>query len=97
MTDVSKFAWFFDNADSGIAALGKIVDDVQSPEEINDGQHTAPSKRIIGQFPEYEDEKVMVGPQMAKAIGLEHIRSRCPHFGEWLRRLEKLAGPEQAG
>ena len=97
LTDVSRFASFFDNADPKIAALRKIVDGVQSPEEINDGQHTAPSKRIIHQFPEYEHAKVMVGSQMAEAIGLERIRSRCPHFGEWLRRLEKLASPVQAG
>lgn len=97
LTDVSRFASFFDNATSGITALRKIVDGVQSPEEINDGQHTAPSKRIIGQFPEYEYEKVMVGSQMAEAIGLERIRSRCPHFGGWLHRLERLASLVQAG
>lgn len=97
LTDVSRFASFFENANFGIAALRKVVDGVQSPEEINDGPHTAPSKRIIGQFPGYEYEKKMVGSQMAEAIGLERIRSRCPHFGEWLHRLEKLAGPVQAG
>lgn len=97
LTDVSRFASFFDNANSGITALRKIVDGVRSLEEIDDGQHTAPSKRIIEQLPEYEYAKVRVGPQMAEAIGLERIRSRCPHFGEWLRRLEKLAGPAQAG
>ena len=43
-SDVSRLALFFDNANSGIAALRKIVDDVQSPEQIDDGQHTAPSK-----------------------------------------------------
>lgn len=96
LTDVSWFASFFDNANSGITALRKMVDGVQSPEEINDRLHTAPSKRIIAQLPEYEYAKVTVGPQMAEAIGLERIRSRCPHFGEWIRRLEKLAGPVQA-
>ncbi len=97
LTDVSQFALFFDNANSGITALQKIVDGVQSPEEINDGPHTAPSKRIIEQLPEYKYAKVTVGSQMAEAIGLERIRSRCPHFREWLRRLEKLAGLAQAG
>ena len=60
-SDVSQLALFFDNASSGIAALRKIVDDVQSPEQIDDGQHTAPSKRIIEQFPEYDDLKPTVG------------------------------------
>lgn len=28
-----------------------------SPEEVNQGQHSAPSKRIIQYYPEYEDDK----------------------------------------
>ena len=89
-SDVSQFAVFFDNARSHIAALQHIVDAVQSPELIDDGQHTAPSKRIITQFPEYKRSKITVGPQMAERIGLENIRSTCPHFEGWIERLEKL-------
>ena len=89
-SDVSQLALFFDNASSGIAALRKIVDDVQSPEQIDDGQHTAPSKRMIEQFPEYDDLKPTVGPQAAETIGLENIRFKCPHFKRWIERLEKL-------
>ena len=88
--DVSRFDFFFDNADSEISALLKIADQFQSPELIDDGQHTAPSKRISGQFPEYEDSKPTIGSQMAERIGLENIRSQCPHFKGWLERLENL-------
>lgn len=87
-TDVAQFAIFFDNADSQISALQKITDTVQSPELIDDGQHTAPSKRILSQFPDYS--KVTIGPQMAERIGLESIRSKCPHFNAWIERLENL-------
>ena len=86
--DVSQFAFFFDNADSRISALQRIVENVRSPELINDGQQTSPSKRIEAQFPGYS--KATVGPQMAERIGLENIRSKCPHFSKWLERLEKL-------
>ena len=89
-TDVSQLALFFDNASSRVATLRKIVDDVQSPELIDDGQHTAPSKRIIEQFSEYDHLKPTVGPQMAELVGLENIRSKCPHFKRWIERLEKL-------
>ncbi len=88
--DVSRFAEFFDNARRGIVALQKVADSVQSPELIDDGQNTAPSKRIIAQFPAYERLKTTVGPQMAGDIGLRAIRSRCPHFDAWLERLEGL-------
>lgn len=87
---VPHFAFFFDHANSPISALQKIVDEVQSPELIDDGQHTAPSKRIIAQFPQYSDLKTTVGTQMAERIGLDNIRSKCPHFNSWLDRLEKL-------
>ena len=88
--DVSRFAEFFDNARRGIVALQKVADSVQSPELIDDGQNTAPSKRIIAQFPAYERLKTTVGPQMAGDIGLRAIRSRCPHFDAWLEPLEGL-------
>lgn len=89
-SDVSQFGFFFENASNRIVALKKILDDAQSPERIDDGQHTAPSKRIIQQFPDYKDMKPIVGPQMAKRIGVENIRYMCSHFGNWLEQLENL-------
>ena len=42
----------------------------------------------------WEDENV-AGPLLAEDIGLATLRVRCPHFGEWLTRLEQLdAGGE---
>ena len=88
--DVSQFELFFENATSQISALQKIADSVANPEWINDGQHTAPSKRITSEFPEYEGSKPTFGPQVAELIGLEKIRAQCPHFEAWLKRLESL-------
>jgi hypothetical protein len=61
-----------------------------TPELINDGQHSAPSKRIIAQFPDYRRAKPVVGPQVAELIGLDVIRGKSPHFSAWLSRLEQL-------
>ena len=88
--DVAKFDQFFEQPHRGIAELEKVAKSVASPELIDDGQHTAPSKRIIGQFPTYSRLKTTVGPQMAEEIGLSAIRSKCPHFDAWLGRLEAL-------
>ncbi len=88
--DLSCFEIFFDPATKGIAELQKIADSKASPELINDGQHTAPSKRIIAQFPGYDGAKPRVGPQAAELIGLDVIRNKCPHFSAWLTRLEQL-------
>jgi hypothetical protein len=73
-----------------IEALKAIAEQYQTPELINDGQHTAPSKRIIAQFPDYGDAKSAFGSQLAERIGLQVIRSKCPHFNTWLSRLESL-------
>jgi hypothetical protein len=38
----------------------------------------------------YENLKVRVGASAASAIGLSILRDKCPHFGQWLTRLENL-------
>ena len=77
------------DSDSGIAALKREVGNLP-PEEINEGEPTAPSKRIIRHVPIYARNKVRVGAPAAAAIGLNALRSKCPHFGGWLTRLEAL-------
>ena len=90
LVDVAKFDRFFEHPRGGIAELEKVAKSVGSPELIDDGQHTAPSKRIIEKFPTYRKLKTSVGPQMAEDIGLPTISSKCPHFDSWLGRLEGL-------
>lgn len=87
--DMSKLAEF-DCSHRAIAELQNIAGSVDSPERIDDGQLTAPSKRIIDQFPGYGKQKTTIGPQMAEMIGLPAIREKCPHFDEWISRLERL-------
>lgn len=89
--DPTWFEYFYDHHAGEIAALQAIADSEDSPELINDGQHSAPSKRIIAHLPDYEGAKPLVGPQVAELIGLAVIRSKCPHFSAWLSRLEQLS------
>ena len=90
--DVTRFPEFCDSPRRGVAELQRIADSVDSPELIDDGQHSAPSKRIIEQIPAYKRLKTSVGPQMAADIGLWAIRLKCPHFNAWISRLEGLGG-----
>jgi hypothetical protein len=62
----------------------------RSPEDINDSVETAPSKRIERLFPGYE--KPLFGVVAVMEIGLPIIRQECPHFNNWLERLESLPG-----
>jgi len=86
----SQLERFFPGRGRPIAALQAIADAHPSPEVIDDGPATAPSKRIIAQISAYEQAKPAAGPQVAAQIGLTAIRARCPHFAAWLSRLEKL-------
>jgi hypothetical protein len=90
--DLNELHRRISGAEAGLKALQAEVKDT-APEDINDGATTAPSKRIIRHLPIYERNKVRVGAPAAAAIGLTTLRNRCPHFGNWLSRLEALGNP----
>ena len=86
----SRFSVFFMDSDQQISQLEVIASDTNNPELIDDGSETAPSRRIISHIPEYAHSKAVAGPQIARAITLDVMRQKCPHFNEWLTRLEQL-------
>jgi len=79
-------AWFDDK--KVVNQLTKVREEFDSPEHINDGVATAPSKRIIKICDNYD--KVLHGTLISLAIGLEAIRSRCSLFNQWIERIESL-------
>ena len=87
LADAQKLDWEYLEHERAIANLVAMVGDT-CPELINDGAETAPSKRILKQIPEYD--KVTAGWTVAEQIGLATLRQKCPHFNEWLTRLEQL-------
>jgi len=86
----AHLAFFYPQNTKAIAALQAVADGFASPELIDDGPETAPSKRIIAELPDYKCAKSIIGPQVAELIGLDTIRKKCPHFNAWLSRLEQL-------
>jgi hypothetical protein len=64
----------------------EIRDAFGTPEDINDSPVTCPSQRIRNLVPGYE--KPLLGTLAVLEIGLTRIREQCPHFDDWLRRLE---------
>jgi len=73
---------------SKLQELKNIRNLFHTPEEIDDGFGTAPSKRIIKLFKSYQ--KVTNGYQIAERIGIDVIRKECPHFNEWMVKLGRL-------
>lgn len=73
---------------AGARSLRQTVAECGGPEFVNDGPTTAPSKRLLAQWPTYR--KTLEGPLAIAELGLPRLRQQCPHLDGWLRRIEAL-------
>lgn len=72
-----------------LSRLRKVRSAFESPEHINDGYETKPSKRLENLLhPKYR--KTTHGPRIAARISLETIEQECAHFRHWMNRLRGL-------
>lgn len=72
-----------------VQELYRMRQGADTPEHINDSPQTAPSKRILGLYPEYS--KIIDGYNVAEVIGIHKMREQCKHFDRWLTRIEEVA------
>lgn len=92
LADPSKLDWeYMEHAPQIQRIVAMVAREGGNPELIDDGETTAPSKRIIAEIPEYDGSKATSGPLIAGKIGLPTLRQKCAHFAEWMQRLEGLA------
>ncbi len=66
-----------------------VLDECGTPEQINTGIDTAPSKRII-RLANIPYHKATNGVDIARIITIDTIREQCPLFDAWLKRIENL-------
>ena len=71
-----------------VAQIRILIEGFDNPEEINDDPAKAPSKRLGALTNGYR--KVAMGKTISEIIGIQAIRSQCPHFDHWLTKLEDL-------
>jgi hypothetical protein len=90
--DPEAFLESFPDSQQTVRRLGAIRVKFPNPEDINDNRLTAPSKRILDLFPDYQ--KPVAGLLIAQRIGLAAIRAVCPRFDAWIARLLALAGDQ---
>jgi succinylglutamate desuccinylase len=83
-----RFADWFEDRQRALANLAAECHPYDTSERINHGQHSHPKARIEKHFNDYAEN--VHGPLLAHSIGLQTLRGRCPHFGQWLTRLEQL-------
>ena len=62
-----------------------VLREFHNPEEINLRRHLSPSNRILRIWPDYG--KISSGITVLARIGVDTLRSRCPHFNRWVERL----------
>lgn len=74
------------HARAAAESLVAVAGEFSSPEDINTGRETAPSKRLQSLGANYG--KIAHGVRIASAIGLNAIREKCQHFDRWLHLLE---------
>jgi hypothetical protein len=72
-----------------------ILQECGEPEAINNSPETAPSKRLGTLSANGVFSKTTKGIAIAKEIGVDRMREKCPLFNSWLQKLENLVG-EQA-
>jgi hypothetical protein len=74
------------------AQFMEILRECGECEEINDRAATAPSKRIERLFPKYRKGSGIRAhaPIIVKRIGVDRLRQACPHFNDWIMRLERI-------
>jgi hypothetical protein len=74
---------------SQLTTLQRIRAQFKTPEAIDDGATTSASKRLQHLYTSYD--KVLFGLRIAQRIGLDTLRQECPHFHNWVSKLEALS------
>ena len=89
-SDVTAFAVVEPVWQPFVSVLQSARDGAATPEHINDGRDTHPSIRLESVLTDPRYKKPLHGSLIASEIGLPRIRGECPHFNDWLTRLESL-------
>ena len=87
-SNVNAFAGAANATSACVDGLKRIRSCFNTPEDIDDGSHSAPSQRILKLMPNYQ--KIVHGVDVATEIGLQVICCECPRFNNWLLKLESL-------
>jgi len=83
-SDIKGFEYIIDDANV-IKGLEEIIQEYPNPEDINNNPETAPSKRILKLYPQYD--KVADGNLAVDEIGMNKILEKNPRFKAWVDKI----------
>lgn len=76
---------YIDPSEATIDNLLTVINEYENPEDINEGENTSPSKRILQHYKNYD--KVAEGNLMLLEIGMNTLLLKCPHFKNWIDKI----------
>lgn len=81
------FEFLPDLKTSDFNSLVSAVEEKTNPEELNDGENTAPSKRLKRFIPGYDRNKPFFAGLIAEINTIEAILNKCVRFREWTDQI----------
>lgn len=81
------FEFLPDLKQSHLANLLLAVNEKENPEELNDGELTAPSKRLERLLPGFDKNKPFYGGIISEANTIDPVLKRCLRFNKWVETL----------
>jgi len=90
-SDPSYYAEYFSDGDAE-DKFAEIIKSCGGVENINNAKETAPSKRIINLFHQYNEpyDKIFHGYSIVEDMGLNTIMSQCTRFKHWVNKIQNL-------
>jgi len=88
-SDPEKFDWHYIEHAPQIERLAVLANQSRADRRRRADRAVQAHHREI---PEYAFQKTTAGPLIAGRIGIQTMRARCPHFAQWIGKLEALAG-----
>lgn len=89
LSQPESLSFFYPDKEREIKQLKDEISGIP-PEEINQTPEGAPSKRIEKYIPIYKKQKTTAGVITAELIGLDFLRGACPHFNDWVTKIESI-------
>lgn len=86
-TERDKLISILGNSQEVISSVDEILNYYPNPEDINEGTDTAPSKRLERINLKYK--KILYSNYFFEEVPISKLRERCPHFNNWLSKIEE--------
>jgi len=93
LSDPFYYEEYFEDEKAKVAVEKMIASCGGDVESVNNSKETAPSKRIIELFNEFNDsyDKVFHGSAILEDIGLDRVMQECHRFASWIEKIKALS------